>query len=420
MSAPTPAPLDPAVAEILRQSSVGPLLNQPVDQVLASLGVTLPQFPPLPPLPGLPPLPTLDPVALLAPITDMLGQFGSGQLDKMGAVNPQVVLSQIVNGLTQVISLGSSAIGMLAGLAGQGTQAAANKSAQAQGDAAEVSAQAGQINTIVTEAAAAVLTGNAELAAITAKLVTTTAVLAAVPGGQAAIAAAAAEAAAESAAVVAQVRCELEACKGQLECAGQPVAVTSAPTAAGGGSGQQLLQQLVQVAQPVTQLLRQGSSENEQIVRRQTAPQAAEHVSTPLAPFAPGHIATAGPSMRPGLGAASAGTGPQSISRPFQQSTLRTGGAITTEVVTAVGSGTTGAAIKETVTSQTVGSASMMPLASPVAMAARAGDPGGEEVHNPVVAARGEEEYDEATGSAIPVIGVSDESAEPPDRALTL
>lgn len=415
MNAP-PAPLDPAVVEILHRSPVGPPAGQPVDQVLASLGVPLPQFPPLPPLPGLPPLPVLDPVALLAPITDMLGQFGSGRLDLLGGMNPQTVLSQIVNGLTQVVSLGSSAIGLLAGLAGQGTQAAAAKSAQAQSDAAEISAQAGQIDRIVSEAAAAVLTGNAQLAAIAAKLAGTTAVLATVPGGQPAIAAAAAEAAAESAAVVAQVRCVLEACKGQMECVGQPVAVTNAPSTVVGG-GPQVLQQMTQMAQPVAGLLQRGAREIDRVTARQPAPQPGRDTSIPSAPYPAG--ASAGVLAAAGTGSTSSVSRPAAISRPFQQNLLRTSLSMQTEKVTALGVGVSGAVTEEVRIAQAMSAASMMPLAGPMA-AARAGDPGDEQEHTPVVAARGEEVNDAAMESATPVIGAPDELSEPPDRALSL
>ncbi|MBF6351425.1 hypothetical protein IU448_20770 [Nocardia flavorosea] len=412
-----PAPLDPAVAEVLRRSPVGPLGGQPVEQVLAGLGVSLPQFPPLPPLPGLPPTPALDPVALLAPITDMLGQFGSGRLDLLGGVNPQTVLSQIVSGLSQVVSLGSSAIGLLSGLAGQATQAAATKSTQAQSDAVEISAQATQINTIVSEAAAAVLTGNAQLAAIAAKLATTTAMLAAVPGGQPAIAAAAATAAAESAAVVAQVRCVLEACKCQMEAAGQPVAVTSAPNTTAAGGGQQGLQQIMQVVQPVAGLVQRGVREAERIAGGQHPPRAAGDTSSPLAPYSAG-TAVAGGLAAAGGNATSPGSRTVAVPRPFQHNVLRASMPIQADM--AAGTGTTSAAVQESRTSQAMNSASMMPLAGPMAMGARAGDPGEEQEHRPVVAARGEEVNDTALDSATPVIGATDELSEPPDRALTL
>jgi hypothetical protein len=89
-------------------------------------------------------------------------------------------------------------------------------------------------------------------------------------------------------------------------------------------------------------------------------------------------------------------------------------------VITAAGAGATRPVVEsETVTSQSMGAASMLPLAGAAAVAARTGDPG-DEVHSPVVAARSENLPDDPMESAMPVIGANDELSEPPDRALTL
>ncbi|MFI9508649.1 hypothetical protein [Nocardia sp. NPDC052566] len=411
-----PAPLDPAVQEILRQSPIGPLLGKPVDQVLASIGAGLPQFPPLPPIPGFPPLPAIDPAVLLKPITDMLGQFGTGQLGGMGAVNPQQILSQVVNGLTQVISLGSSAIGLLAGLQGKGTDAAASKSTQAQGNASELVTQAGQIKAIVTAAATVVQLGNAALAAIAAKLVATTAALAAVPGAQAAIAAAAAEAAAESAAVVAKVRAELTALSTQMTTAGRPVPVTKPPNVAGaaGKDGQQLLQQVQQLITPLTQLVQQGSKVADQAVRPAgrpvSAPAAAPEDATgrvsPAVPLGAGLSGRTGGSVA----ASSAATSSAAALRPFQHTPIRVAAS---EIVRPTGSVDYAAA--GTVGGRGEVTPMMPPVAGPLA---RAGDAGTGQTQTPVVGIH----YDEvdSEGVATPVVGVVDELDEPPDQRLVL
>lgn len=231
--APAPAPLPPAVQEILHGTPIGPLLNQPVDKVLASLGIpALPQFPPLPPLPGLPPLPQLDPATLLKPITDMFGHLGTGNLGSMGALDPTQVLPDVANGLTQVISLGSTALSLLTSLEGSGTQAAATKSSEAQGNSAAVADQATGMSTLVGAAATVVQIGNAELAAIAVKLAAELAVSAGAPGGAPFAAAAAAEASAEAAAVIAQVKAELGVLAVQMTAVGQPVPITSMPNPA--------------------------------------------------------------------------------------------------------------------------------------------------------------------------------------------
>lgn len=232
MTQPFPAPVPPAVRDILAADIAAPLLNTPVDEVLASLGIPpLPQIPVLPPLPGLPPLPALDPAALLQPITDLFGHLGSGNLSAMGPLDPTQVLSEAVAGFSAVTSLGSTVLGLLTSLEGQGAQAAAAKSAAAQTNTTQVSAQAAGIAALVGSAAAVVQAGNTELAAIAAQLAAELTVSAA-PGGAAFAAAAAAGAAAEAAAVVAHVQAELAVLSTQMTVVGQPVPITSSPNAA--------------------------------------------------------------------------------------------------------------------------------------------------------------------------------------------
>ncbi|MBU3064918.1 hypothetical protein KO481_25730 [Nocardia sp. NEAU-G5] len=224
-----PAPLHPEILDMLRHNAIGVPGNQSVDQILGGLGLPpLPQFPVPPPLPGLPTLPPLDPVALMRPITDQFGHFGTGNLG-MGSINPSQFFSQVSEGLTQVMSLGSTAIGALSALQGAGTQAAVAKAAQAQDNAAAVTQQATLIQSLLVSAAVVVQTGNAELAAIASKLAIEITAAAVTPGGQAFIAAATAEAAAEAAAVVAHVRAELTVLTTQMTAAGQPVPITSPP-----------------------------------------------------------------------------------------------------------------------------------------------------------------------------------------------
>ncbi|MGF6882699.1 hypothetical protein ABIA39_001641 [Nocardia sp. GAS34] len=226
---PPPAPLHPGILDMLRHNAIGLPGNQSVDQILGGLGLPpLPQFPPLPPMPGLPALPPLDPVALMRPITDQFGHFGTGNLG-MGAINPSQFFSQVSEGLTQVMSLGSTAIGALSALQGAGTQAAVAKAVQAQDNATAVTQQATLIQSLLVAAAAVVQTGNAELAAIASKLAIEITAAAVTPGAQAFIAAATAEAAAEAAAVVAHVRAELTVLTTQMTAAGQPVPITSPP-----------------------------------------------------------------------------------------------------------------------------------------------------------------------------------------------
>ncbi|MGO4615828.1 hypothetical protein [Nocardia sp. 2TAF39] len=386
--------------------------------MLAEIGSALPQFPPLPPLPGLPPLPVLDPAMLLKPITDMLGQFGTGRLDDMGGANTQQIFSGVANGMSQAISMGTQALGMLSGMAGQGTQSAANKSTAAQANAGEVATQAGSIDSIVTQAALTVQMGNAALAAIAAKTASTSAALAAVPGGQPAAVAMVAEGAAESAAVVTAVRAQLGVHTAEMEAAGQPVPITAAPNA-GGGDPQQMLQQVLQLVQPLTQMLQQGSKALQQTVSQHEL--SAARVSEPVAHHeksaAPGAASLAGYI---GGGAAAGGAVHHRTLNAYQAGGLRVAG-FSSPMATGGGGSSSGAVAEETVTRRASTASPMMPLA-PLAAAAKSGDPGNTGAHNPLVTGQLDEEVvATAEGAATPVLGVvADDLSEPPDKALTL
>ena len=63
-----------SIQDMIDATPLGPILDRPVGEVLAGLGLPpIPQLPALPPMPGLPPLPTIDIGMLLKPITDLLG-----------------------------------------------------------------------------------------------------------------------------------------------------------------------------------------------------------------------------------------------------------------------------------------------------------------------------------------------------------
>ncbi|WP_067895156.1 hypothetical protein [Nocardia vaccinii] len=84
------APLDPSISDLLRGSSLAPMMDQPVSHILHSMGLPqLPTIPPMPPLPGLPPMPVIDLTAIVRPLTDMASSFGTGQFGN-AAVHPAV------------------------------------------------------------------------------------------------------------------------------------------------------------------------------------------------------------------------------------------------------------------------------------------------------------------------------------------
>ncbi|MBY8855216.1 hypothetical protein K7711_01860 [Nocardia sp. CA2R105] len=84
------APIDPSISDLLRGSSLAPMMDQPVSHILHSMGLPqLPAIPPMPPLPGLPPMPVIDLTAIVRPLTDMASSFGTGQFGGAG-VHPAV------------------------------------------------------------------------------------------------------------------------------------------------------------------------------------------------------------------------------------------------------------------------------------------------------------------------------------------
>ncbi len=79
-------PIDPSISDLLRGSSLAPMMDQPVSHILHTMGLPpLPTIPAASPLPGLPPLPTIDLGAIVKPMTDMLSSFGTGQFGGSGS-----------------------------------------------------------------------------------------------------------------------------------------------------------------------------------------------------------------------------------------------------------------------------------------------------------------------------------------------
>jgi len=229
-------PVDPTVDQLLHASPLGPVLDAPVSQVLAGLGLPpLPQLPPLPPLPGLPPLPTIDVGQLIQPITDLLGGFGSGDLGA-GGVDPTSFLDGISQALDLTMSMGSAALQALDGLwSGQGAVANSAKNAQAASDSAALGAQATGIRANTTTAAAIVGAG---LAAVQGVVIKTAGLIAGAgpalltPPGQAFALGAAADGLAEATAIVVATRAQLTGPTAGVAAAGTPVPVSGAPTGA--------------------------------------------------------------------------------------------------------------------------------------------------------------------------------------------
>ncbi|MEC3920675.1 hypothetical protein [Nocardia sp. CDC160] len=225
---------DPTLSELLRDSPIAPFLDQPVNNVLAVLGLPpLPQVQPAPPLPGLPPLPVIDLNALTKPITDLAAGFGTGQPGAGGAPDPAQVISGISSALQIVMSAAQGALGLLTAMDGAGPQAAAAKGVEAAKNGAALTAQGTQVAAGVVSAAGTVATGAAQMAAVITHVVTSLTAAApalATPFGQGFAVATIIEGLAEAIAVTAKTRSELAIHSTKMVDTGRKVAITSAPT----------------------------------------------------------------------------------------------------------------------------------------------------------------------------------------------
>ncbi|MFC7753915.1 hypothetical protein [Tsukamurella soli] len=150
--------LDPAIRA---------LLDRPVGEVLASLGLPKVPVPPATPpthqlpatpkgVPEAPAVPGFDVGVLVKPMTDLLSTFGSGDLGG-GAVDPSAVLSAGSKALEQGVGAGMQAVSALASMwQGPAATAAGAKGVQAATAGGLAAEQGAELSTAVTEAAAVV------------------------------------------------------------------------------------------------------------------------------------------------------------------------------------------------------------------------------------------------------------------------
>ena len=231
-----PAVNNMSIQDMIDATPLGPILDRPVGEVLAGLGLPqIPQVPALPPMPGLPPLPTIDIGMLLKPITDLLGGFGTGNL--AGApVDPSMLFESLSTVLDTAMSTATQALGVLDTLwAGQASLGATTKTAQASADSAALSTQGGVMSIDIQAAARIVAAGLATVQGIIAATIGKIAVLGpglVTPVGQGAAVAFATEGLAEATAAVAVTRAQLLGPTTQMVVNGAPVNVTAPPTVA--------------------------------------------------------------------------------------------------------------------------------------------------------------------------------------------
>lgn len=231
-----PALTDMSVQEMIDATPLGPILDQPVGEILAGLGLPpLPQLPPLPPLPGLPPLPTIDLAMLFKPLTDLLGGFGTGDLSTAG-FDPSMVFEGLSKVLETSLSMSQGALEALDKLwTGQASVSAAAKTTEAGANSAALSGQGSGISFNIQAAAGIVATGLATVQAIIAATIGKVLVIGPgllTPVGQGAAVLFANEGLAEATTAVAVTRAQLLGPTTSMTVNGAPVAVTSAPTTA--------------------------------------------------------------------------------------------------------------------------------------------------------------------------------------------
>ncbi|WP_330179059.1 hypothetical protein OHB26_21460 [Nocardia sp. NBC_01503] len=226
-------PLHPTVQDALRNTPVAPLLGQPVEQILAGIGLpALPQLPALPPLPGLPALPPLDLAALAKPITDLFSGFGDGQLGASGAINPQTLLQNVVQSVETAMQFATQGIQLLQTMQSSGAQAATATAVGTHATSAAIATQAAQMHFTMGGAAGTVAVGYTQLAAVAARFALTTAALGpalVTPPGQAALLASAVEAGTEAVAITAQTKAQLAAHSAKMAKDGTKVQSRHAP-----------------------------------------------------------------------------------------------------------------------------------------------------------------------------------------------
>ncbi|MGV9820261.1 hypothetical protein [Nocardia xishanensis] len=448
--------VDQSVLDMLRQSAVGPMLDRPVNSVLADMGLPqLPEIPLMPPIPGLPPLPVIDLSLLAKPLTDLAATFGTGQFpaptpaaapaatgdpaaQPVGAdpaaapvIDPTQVLSQVSSVVSTVVQLGSTALTMAMQLwQSQAAAAAEEKGKEAQKDGGKIAAQAAQESAGVASAATSVAIGGATMAAIIAKYMAQVAASApflSTPGGQAFLVASTIETMAEATATVAKTRAEMTVHSAEMTATGQKVPVTDAPK---GMDQMQMLSMLMQMIPTLTNAVKSGM-DSAVSLHKTLNPVAS---ANPALEKDKAEQAELGKSAAKSGGGGGVGGGGGAVAAAARQLSPWAGGRTVGNLgaagvngvgnpASAIQAGASSAARSSTTTAAS-SPGGMMPM-SP--MAAAGMGRGAEDAANGlrgelVSASHGNEVVGDIEGASLPVVGAANADGlnEPPDQALTL
>lgn len=438
------AALDPTVLELMRGSSLAPLLDQPVSQALSSMGLPqLPQLPQVVQLPEMPPLPTIDLTALMQPLTQLASAFGTGQLGGTSSgtdtsVDPTEVLSNVNSVLSTVMSLGSTALQTVMSLwQSAAASEATTKATAAQADGAKLATQSTQEKAVLTGAAGSVATGAAKLGAVIARYSATVALAplyALTPVGQGVLVAATVEAVTEALAITAQTKVELVGHSAQMTQAGEKVEVTNAPT---GVDSSESLSQLMSMITPLISTASTAVSSFGSLAEQVSSLSTTTNGNTTTDTTATGDpISAEDATAAEGMAGAGGGGGMGAIGgiggaaaaaaaplSPWQGG--RGSGMSTVGLSGVAGTGSAGTSGGATTTA-TSSAPGYMPMGAGAAGGpmARAVDGGGNEaVHTQLVTGHhGDEVVGQIAGVSMPVVGAAEPvtTEAPPDKELTL
>lgn len=231
-----PALMDMSVSDMIAATPLAPILDRPLGDVLAGLGLPpLPDFPPMPALPGLPPLPVIDVGLLIKPITDLLGGFGTGDLSTAD-FDPTTIFQGLSTVLDTSMSMAQGALKIADQVwGGQSAVSAVAKTGAASVNSGQLAVQGSGMSFDIQAAAGIVAAGLAALQAILAATIAkiTAAITLTGPAALPLAVSLAGLGLSEATAAVAATRAQLLAPTTHMTVNGAPVPVTNAPTGAG-------------------------------------------------------------------------------------------------------------------------------------------------------------------------------------------
>lgn len=453
-------PLDPTVLDLLRGSALAPMLDQPVNDILHSMGLpNMPEMPSFIHMPEMPPLPPLDLTALMRPLTDLAAAFGSGKLGAPPAPapapanadgtqnaaapapppDPTQLLTGISTVMQTVMQIGTSAIQTAMSVwQGMAAMEASKKAGEAAADAGKLEAQSTQEKAVLTNAAGSVFTGAGLMSAVVAKFSTTLALAplyAATPAGQVFLAASAVEAMAEALGITVKTKGELLGHSASMTATGTKVPITNAPKGVAGAGGADQLSQLMSMVTPLISTATTAAQSLGQLAQASSALSApkpvvdskthtGEGLSDEEKAKAAAEVSAAG-GIGSGPGAFGPGPGVAATNaplNPWQGTRVASGSMGSLTGLSGVGSSPATTTAMSTGGTGAGGMGMPMSGAAGAAGLARDGASSTDSLRGQMVTSQhGDEVVGRIEGVSLPVVGATDTTSEPPpDKELTL